>query len=1087
MFSDKSIKKYIILISLLILTIIFSGCSSVENPIIPPFPEAEEEPIELIIPEATKVIDPVTEQEIISIASDHSQIVFKKSTPQLEELMPGDIIVMGVTENTPEGLLRKIANITKGSKNSSEVVVETEFATIEEAIEQGSFYFKERLKPEDAKEPIYYLKGVEFIKDKSIIKDSTKGYLDFIYKIDVLLYDGDNNPKTEEDNIALTGQVSFSYELLLAGKIEFPHSLKELNYQNIVNIEKSLKVKIGGSAKLFQYEKVLFTQSLGHKIIWIGYLPFVLSPKITLKANVDGEIFADITAEVTDEEIFTAGIMYKNGTWQPISSHEYIPTDPSLSLSVGGEVTFGICPKLECKVDEVIGPYCGMNLYGKVIADIYENPWWKIYAGIKANAGVSIEIFSKKIVSADMLIFDLQKMIKQADEPFGGSNNAPIISSLIANPSNVGTNQVTTITCTASDPDDDSLTYAWTKSGGTFVGSTSGAIVTWRAPSSSDTYTVVCGVSDGKGGETTKSVDILVSDITPTNQAPYIPNTPSGPSSGKIGTSYSFSTYTTDPDGDNIAYMFDWGDGNISNWTSYVSSGNIVNQLHSYLAKGTYYIKTKAKDVNGAESLWSNSHKVTIDLEITVPGAPSKLSATTLSQNNIALVWQDNSNNETGFKIERKTGTTGTFVQIATIGATVGTSASVYYEDSGLTSSTSYCYRVRAYNSAGNSSYSNETCATTAPVALLPSATTGSATNITFNSVTLNGTVNPNGVETGAFFQWGTTASYGNLTNPQLLGSGTSNVNISTNLTGLSSNTTYHFRIVATNSNGGTIFGEDQLFITTHGTQNVTLVLYICENSTSGPPLSGVSVGVVDGGGNSSNHITNSSGYVMITGIPGTWHFSAMKSGYETNNWSQSITSSCTKYGYIIKSATPVGTIDVFATLNGSAWIGSLNYSLTGPSATSGSSVPAILNNKPVGTYNIYYNSGGPSNASLSSITPNSTQMLSTGGIIAFTLNFVTQTSSLGQVQLSSPSNGATLSPGNITFSWYSVSNTTKYQFILYNSKGQVALDTIKTSTSLVVALGIEETITWKVRAGDNSGNWGPWSSIWSLNIKSLT
>jgi len=95
--------------------------------------------------------------------------------------------------------------------------------------------------------------------------------------------------------------------------------------------------------------------------------------------------------------------------------------------------------------------------------------------------------------------------------------------------------------------------------------------------------------------------------------------------------------------------------------------------------------------------------------------------------------------------------------------------------------------------------------------------------------------------------------------------------------------------------------------------------------------------------------------------------------------------------------------------------------------------------------------------------------------------------SSLGQVQLSSPGNGITLPPGNITFSWNSVSNATKYQFILYNPLGQVALDTTKSSTSLIVALGTEETITWKVRAGDNNGNWGAWSSTWSLTLKSTT
>jgi len=93
---------------------------------------------------------------------------------------------------------------------------------------------------------------------------------------------------------------------------------------------------------------------------------------------------------------------------------------------------------------------------------------------------------------------------------------------------------------------------------------------------------------------------------------------------------------------------------------------------------------------------------------------------------------------------------------------------------------------------------------------------------------------------------------------------------------------------------------------------------------------------------------------------------------------------------------------------------------------------------------------------------------------------------SLGQVQLISPSNGAILPPGGITFSWNPVSNATKYQFILYNSLGQVALDAIDSAphTVSIVGLDIEETITWKIRAGDNNGNWGAWSNTWSLTIK---
>lgn len=74
----------------------------------------------------------------------------------------------------------------------------------------------------------------------------------------------------------------------------------------------------------------------------------------------------------------------------------------------------------------------------------------------------------------------------------------------------------------------------------------------------------------------------------------------------------------------------------------------------------------------------------------------------------ITLSWTDNSSNETGFLIERKTGTGGTFAQIATVGANVKS-----YVNSGLAAATTFCYRIRAYNSAGFSPYTPEACKTT--------------------------------------------------------------------------------------------------------------------------------------------------------------------------------------------------------------------------------------------------------------------------------------------------------------------------------------------------------------------------------------
>jgi hypothetical protein len=83
------------------------------------------------------------------------------------------------------------------------------------------------------------------------------------------------------------------------------------------------------------------------------------------------------------------------------------------------------------------------------------------------------------------------------------------------------------------------------------------------------------------------------------------------------------------------------------------------------------------------------------------------MKATAVSSSAVNLTWVDKSNNEDGFKIERKE-QGGGFTQITTVVANVTT-----YTDTGLTSNTRYTYRVRAYNSGGNSPYSNNDDATT--------------------------------------------------------------------------------------------------------------------------------------------------------------------------------------------------------------------------------------------------------------------------------------------------------------------------------------------------------------------------------------
>src|SRR5439155_1700353 len=138
-----------------------------------------------------------------------------------------------------------------------------------------------------------------------------------------------------------------------------------------------------------------------------------------------------------------------------------------------------------------------------------------------------------------------------------------------------------------------------------------------------------------------------------------------------------------------------------------------------------------------------------------------------------------------------------------------GTSAvAVSAEVEGLAPNATYHFRIVASNEGGSGSGVDRTL-TTLPNA--PSAETSSATALASTSATLNASVNPNGATVSdCLFDYGTSPAYGSsVPCASLPGSGTSAVAVSADVKGLAPNTTYHFRIVASNA-GDRGTGADQ-------------------------------------------------------------------------------------------------------------------------------------------------------------------------------------------------------------------------------------------------------------------------------------
>ncbi|MFH1012999.1 MAG: C25 family cysteine peptidase, partial [Thermoplasmatota archaeon] len=100
--------------------------------------------------------------------------------------------------------------------------------------------------------------------------------------------------------------------------------------------------------------------------------------------------------------------------------------------------------------------------------------------------------------------------------------------------------------------------------------------------------------------------------IAEDSSAPLKPNAPQGPSSGKPDETYEYSAVTTDPEGDDVYYLFDWGDGTDSGWLGPFDSGKACESSYTWTQKGTYAIRVKAQDFHGVVSDWSDPLEVSM-------------------------------------------------------------------------------------------------------------------------------------------------------------------------------------------------------------------------------------------------------------------------------------------------------------------------------------------------------------------------------------------------------------------------------------------------------------------------------------------
>jgi hypothetical protein len=352
-------------------------------------------------------------RSLTEMSDNASTLTFSAGAP-IQNVTTGDVIVSGVSEVTPDGMLRKVDSVTR---SGSEIVVRTSKATIEDAIQKGHVSITKSLSAADLRSATPMARGVSLSTVRTLGPRAAVG--DFSIQLsNVVIYDADGDEtNTTNDQVVANGSIRFSPSFTFELEVDDFH-LRQLTFTNTTMESTSLTISTSATLPLVDATKRLYKHTFSPITVWVGYVPVVITPVFEINVGVHGEVSVGLSAGVSQESTLTAGLTYNNGAWSPISEFTNTFQFQGPTLNAGATVKGIIGPRLELMLYGVAGPYGELNGYLELDADVMSNPWWILYGGIEANIGVEVDVLSHVVASYSKKVIDYRRAIAQSDSGF---------------------------------------------------------------------------------------------------------------------------------------------------------------------------------------------------------------------------------------------------------------------------------------------------------------------------------------------------------------------------------------------------------------------------------------------------------------------------------------------------------------------------------------------------------------------------------------------------------------------------------------------------------------------------------------------
>ncbi len=353
--------------------------------------------------ENVNVFSDYTSQQISSV--NENSITLYEATSETDSLSVGDIIICGITPATPNGLLRKVSDISPDRKT-----INTTSAAIEEIVDNYSFEFSQQLEPSQ-------IRSVNLEKGITPSRNINSRGIGFFYDIDnVVLYDFDSIPGNGNEIVA-NGDFS------LTPNFKFNIDIKHFKLNSLIfkiGLNENLNIEATSPAFLLSIDKTINLADyhfapIVFTIPTIPPIPVVITPEIEVGLNLKGSL-SKLSTKLGQDATLNIGVSYSEGSWSPVLefTKNFNYDTPEFSKDI--EFCLSANAGLSASLYGCIGAYAEATGYLTFESWMENVRHWQLIGGIMGNIGLEAKVFSYTIAKYERTILDYSEVLLQGQE-----------------------------------------------------------------------------------------------------------------------------------------------------------------------------------------------------------------------------------------------------------------------------------------------------------------------------------------------------------------------------------------------------------------------------------------------------------------------------------------------------------------------------------------------------------------------------------------------------------------------------------------------------------------------------------------------